>query len=215
MKILVTGFDPFGQDTINPAQEAVKQLPNEILGASIIKLEIPTMFHQSANVVNLAIQQHQPDIVVHIGQAGGRFGITPERIAINLDDARIADNSSQQPIDQLIAENGPAAYFSQLPVKAMVANMQEVGIPATVSNSAGTFVCNHIMYQTLHYCQMNYPQIQSGFIHVPYLPQQVADKASLPSMDLKTIVQGLVISIETIITYQGHADIKTVGGSLH
>ncbi|MRI80483.1 pyroglutamyl-peptidase I [Aerococcaceae bacterium DSM 109653] len=215
MKILVTGFDPFGQDTINPALEAVKQLPNEILGASIIKLEIPTMFHQSANVVNLAIQQHQPDIVVHIGQAGGRFGITPERIAINLDDARIADNSSQQPIDQLIAENGPAAYFSQLPVKAMVANMQEVGIPATVSNSAGTFVCNHIMYQTLHYCQMNYPQIQSGFIHVPYLPQQVADKASLPSMDLKTIVQGLVISIETIITYQGHADIKTVGGSLH
>lgn len=215
MKILVTGFDPFGQDTLNPALEAVKQLPNEILGASIIKLEIPTMFHQSANVVNLAIQQHQPDIVVHIGQAGGRFGITPERIAINLDDARIADNSSQQPIDQLIAENGPAAYFSQLPVKAMVANMQEVGIPATVSNSAGTFVCNHIMYQTLHYCQMNYPQIQSGFIHVPYLPQQVADKASLPSMDLKTIVQGLVISIETIITYQGHADIKTVGGSLH
>lgn len=215
MKILVTGFDPFGQDTINPALEAVKQLPNEILGASIIKLEIPTMFHKSANVVNLAIQQHQPDIVVHIGQAGGRFGITPERIAINLDDALIADNSSQQPIDQLIAENGPAAYFSQLPVKAMVANMQEVGIPATVSNSAGTFVCNHIMYQTLHYCQMNYPQIQSGFIHVPYLPQQVADKASLPSMDLKTIVQGLVISIETIITYQGHADIKTVGGSLH
>lgn len=215
MKILVTGFDPFGQDTINPALEAVKQLPNEILGASIIKLEIPTMFHQSSKVVNLAIQQQQPDIVVHIGQAGGRFGITPERIAINLDDARIADNSSQQPIDQLIAENGPAAYFSQLPVKAMVANMQEVGIPATVSNSAGTFVCNHIMYQTLHYCQMNYPQIQSGFIHVPYLPQQVADKASLPSMDLKTIVQGLVISIETIITYQGHADIKTVGGSLH
>lgn len=215
MKILVTGFDPFGQDTINPALEAVKQLPNEILGASIIKLEIPTMFHQSANVVNLAIQQHQPDIVVHIGQAGGRFGITPERIAINLDDARIADNSSQQPIDQLIAENGPAAYFSQLPVKAMVAKMQEMGIPASVSNSAGTFVCNHIMYQTLHYCQMNYPQIQSGFIHVPYLPQQVADKASLPSMDLKTIVQGLVISIETIITYQGHADIKTVGGSLH
>ena len=215
MKILVTGFDPFGQDTINPALEAFKQLPNEILGASIIKLEIPTMFHQSSKVVNLAIQQQQPDIVVHIGQAGGRFGITPERIAINLDDARIADNSSQQPIDQLIAENGPAAYFSQLPVKAMVANMQEVGIPATVSNSAGTFVCNHIMYQTLHYCQMNYPQIQSGFIHVPYLPQQVADKASLPSMDLKTIVQGLVISIETIITYQGHADIKTVGGSLH
>lgn len=215
MKILVTGFDPFGQDTINPALEAVKQLPNEILGASIIKLEIPTMFHQSANVVNLAIQQHQPDIVVHIGQAGGRFGITPERIAINLDDARIADNSSQQPIDQLIAENGPAAYFSQLPVKAMVAKMQEMGIPASVSNSAGTFVCNHIMYQTLHYCQMNYPQIQSGFIHVPYLPEQVADKANLPSMDLKTIVQGLVISIETIITYQGHADIKTVGGSLH
>ena len=215
MKILVTGFDPFGQDTINPALEAVKQLPNEILGASIIKLEIPTKFHQSADVLNLAIQQHQPDFVVHIGQAGGRFGITPERIAINLDDARIPDNARQQPIDQAILENGPAAYFSQLPVKAMVAKMQEMGIPASVSNSAGTFVCNHIMYQTLHFCQLNYPQIRSGFIHVPYLPEQVADKANLPSMDLETIKQGLVISIETMITYQGHADIKTVGGSLH
>lgn len=215
MKILVTGFDPFGQDTINPALEAVKQLPNEILGAAIIKLEIPTMFHQSADVVNLAIQQHQPNFVVHIGQAGGRFGITPERIAINLDDARIPDNARQQPIDQAILENGPAAYFSQLPVKAMVAKMQEMGIPASVSNSAGTFVCNHIMYQTLHFCQLNYPQIRSGFIHVPYLPEQVADKANLPSMDLETIKQGLVISIETMITYQGHADIKTVGGSLH
>lgn len=215
MKILVTGFDPFGQDTINPALEAVKQLPNEILGAAIIKLEIPTKFHQSADVLNLAIQQHQPDFVVHIGQAGGRFGITPERIAINLDDARIPDNARQQPIDQAILENGPAAYFSQLPVKAMVAKMQEMGIPASVSNSAGTFVCNHIMYQTLHFCQLNYPQIRSGFIHVPYLPEQVADKANLPSMDLETIKQGLVISIETMITYQGHADIKTVGGSLH
>jgi len=215
LKILVTGFDPFGQDTINPALEAVKQLPNEILGAAIIKLEIPTKFHQSADVLNLAIQQHQPDFVVHIGQAGGRFGITPERIAINLDDARIPDNARQQPIDQAILENGPAAYFSQLPVKAMVAKMQEMGIPASVSNSAGTFVCNHIMYQTLHFCQLNYPQIRSGFIHVPYLPEQVADKANLPSMDLETIKQGLVISIETMITYQGHADIKTVGGSLH
>ena len=212
MKILVTGFDPFGQDTINPALEAVKQLPNEILGASIIKLEIPTMFHQSANVVNLAIQQHQPDIVVHIGQAGGRFGITPERIAINLDDARIADNSSQQPIDQLIAENGPAAYFSQLPVKAMVANMQEVGIPATVSNSAGTFVCNHVMYGILYMIDKKYPGVKGGFIHVPYTPAQVIDKPEKPSMSVCDIAKGLELCIKAAV--ENNEDIKAIGGTI-
>jgi pyroglutamyl-peptidase I len=147
MKILVTGFDPFGDDVINPAIEAVKRLPDTIDGAEIIKLEIPTVFYKSADVVKKAIEKEQPDYVLNIGQAGGRYELTPERVAINLDDARIADNEGQQPIDKEIKEDGDAAYFSQLPIKAMVDYMKKENIPASVSNTAGTFVCNHIMYK--------------------------------------------------------------------
>lgn len=146
MKILVTGFDPFGTDTMNPAIEAVKRLPDTVNGADIIKLEIPTVFGKSAEVVRQAMTEHDVDYVLNIGQAGGRFDMTPERVAINLDDARIADNEGNQPIDVPIKADGEAAYFSQLPIKAMVTAMKEAGIPASVSNSAGTFVCNHIMY---------------------------------------------------------------------
>ncbi|MGH2103384.1 pyroglutamyl-peptidase I, partial [Aerococcus urinaeequi] len=148
MKILVTGFDPFGDDTINPAIEAVKRLPEEIKGAEIIKLEIPTVFNKSAEVEKRAIEEHQPDYILNIGQAGGRFALTPERVAINEDDARIPDNEGKQPIDEPIKEDGEAAYFSQLPIKAMVTYMKEANVPAEVSNTAGTFVCNHIMYHS-------------------------------------------------------------------
>lgn len=215
LTVLVTGFDPFGQDEVNPALEAVKQLSDTIGGASIIKLEIPTVFHESACMVEQAIKKYRPNVVVHVGQAGGRFNITPERIAINLDDARIADNSGNQPLDQVIVADGPAAYFTQLPIKAMVNAMQAAGIPASVSNSSGTFVCNHIMYQTLHLCQLNYPTIRSGFIHVPYLPEQVVNRTNLPSMSLTNIIQGLTIAIETLVTFHGQIDIKAVGGTLH
>jgi pyroglutamyl-peptidase len=151
MKILVTGFDPFGGESTNPALEAVKGLPNEINGAEIIKLEIPTVFNKSAEVTKKAILQHQPDVVLNIGQAGGRYTVTPERIAINVDDARIPDNEGNQPIDVPIHEDGAPAYFTQLPVKAMVKTIKEAGLPAALSNSAGTFVCNHIMYQVSIY----------------------------------------------------------------
>src|SRR5690625_2683625 len=162
MKILVTGFDPFGGESVNPAWEAVKLLPEVIEDAKIYKLEIPTVFHRSAEILREKIQHVRPDMVLAVGQAGGRHAITPERVAINLDDARIPDNEANQPIDEKIQSDGANAYFSSLPVKAMVQAMKEVGIPAAVSNSAGTFVCNHIMYQLLYFVEKEFPEMKIG-----------------------------------------------------
>lgn len=215
MKILVTGFDPFGDDIINPAIETVKKLPDVIDGVEIIKLEIPTVFEKSAEVVTKMIEKEQPAYVLHIGQAGGRYEMTPERVAINLDDARIPDNENNQPIDVPIVEEGEAAYFSQLPIKAMVDSMKKEGIPASVSNSAGTFVCNHIMYQTLYLTHTKYPKTKSGFMHIPFLPEQVIDRPNTPSMSLNDIVYGMIASIKAIIEFDGHKDLKMVGGKTH
>jgi len=215
MKILVTGFDPFGGDQTNPSIEAVKRLPDEIKGAKIIKLEIPTVFGKSAEVVEAAMEKENPDYVVHIGQAGGRYGITPERVAINIDDARIHDNEGNQPIDQVIQPNGENAYFSQLPIKAMVTYMKKIGLPASVSNTAGTFVCNHIMYQSLHLTHTKFPNTKAGFIHVPFLPEQVVDRPETPSMSLDDIVKGLTAAIEAIVDFHGKEDLKVIGGKTH
>jgi pyroglutamyl-peptidase len=215
MKILVTGFDPFDGESINPALEATRNLPNEIKGAEIIKKEIPTVFHQSAKVLKQAIETHQPDVVVCVGQAGGRSSVTPERVAINIDDARIPDNQGAQPIDMPIREDGENAYFSSLPVKAMVKKMKEVGVKASVSNSAGTFVCNHIMYQTLYMIDKYFPSLIGGFIHVPFATEQVADKPQYPSMELADITKAIEVGIEAIVERQGKGDIQSVGGKIH
>lgn len=215
MKILVTGFDPFGDDIINPAIEAVKRLPDKINGVEIIKLEIPTVFYKSADVVKEAIEKEQPDYVLNIGQAGGRYELTPERIAINLDDARIADNEGQQPIDKKIKEDGDTAYFSQLPIKAMVDYMKKENIPASVSNTAGTFVCNHIMYQTLYLATTEFPNIKAGFMHIPFLPEQVLERPNTPSMALTDIVKGVTAALKAIIDFDGKADLETIGGKTH
>lgn len=212
MKVLVTGFDPFGGEAINPAIEAVKCLPDEIAGAAIIKLEIPTVFHASLDVIKEAIAQHDPDVVLSIGQAGGRSDITVERIGINCDDARIPDNKGNQMVDEPVFSDGPAAYFVNLPIKAMVAKMNEAGIPASVSNSAGTFVCNHVTYGVRHIIETTCPGKRSGFIHIPYLPSQVTDKKGQPSMALTTIVEGLTKAIEAIIETKD--DIKVTGGTI-
>ena len=151
MKILLTGFDPFGGESINPSWEVVRRIPQNIKGAEIKGIQIPTVFQKSFEVLKNEIEIFQPDVVICVGQAGGRQGITPERIAINIDDARIADNEENQPIDFPIQEDGESAYFSTLPIKAMVDKMTSSGFPASVSNTAGTFVCNHIMYQVLYY----------------------------------------------------------------
>lgn len=215
MKILVTGFDPFGGEPINPALEAVKGLADTINGAEIIKLEIPTVFGKSAEVVKAAMEKHHPDVVLNIGQAGGRFAISPERVAINIDDARIPDNEGNQPVDIAIQEDGAPAYFTQLPIKAMVTQMKEAGIPANVSNTAGTFVCNHIMYQVQYLIEKEYPAVKGGFIHVPYIPEQVIEKAGQPFMSLTDMTKGLTAAMEAIILYDGKEDLKAVGGAIH
>lgn len=213
MIVLVTGFDPFGGEKINPAIESVKKLPDEIAGAQIIKLEIPTVCHHSLKIIDEAIKKHDPDVVLSIGQAGGRSDITVERIGINIDDCRIPDNAGQQIIDEPVFKDGPAAYFVNIPIKAMVAKIQEHGIPASVSNSAGTFVCNHVTYGVRHIIETKYPGKRSGFIHIPFLPQQVITKKNMPSMSLEMIVEGLIASIEAIIETKD--DLKVTGGATH
>ena len=212
MKILITGFDPFGGENINPALEAVKILPEIIEGSEVIKLEIPTVFRESLKAVEAGIKKYNPDVVISIGQASGRFAIMPERVAINIDDARIPDNKGNQPIDEVIYEDGESAYFSNLPIKAMVEEMKKEMIPAAVSNTAGTFVCNHVMYGVLHLVNTKYKNIKSGFIHVPCIPDQVINKPGVPSMSIIDIAKGLEASIRAVV--KNDKDIKLVGGAI-
>lgn len=210
MKIIVTGFDPFGGEKINPSIECVKALP-EIEGVELIRLELPTVFKESAKRLNEVINDVKPDAVLSVGQAGGRPGITMERIAINVDDARIPDNISQQPIDEEIQVEGEAAYFSTLPIKRIVKAIREAGIPAEVSNSAGTFVCNHIMYQALFAATKAEKPFKAGFMHIPFIPEQTTDK---PSLSLEESTKALQIAIETIRDYLNDEDIKVQEGAI-
>ena len=210
MKIIVTGFDPFGGETINPSIECVKALP-EIEGVELIRLELPTVFKESAKRLNEVINDVKPDAVLSVGQAGGRAGITMERIAINVDDARIPDNISQQPIDEAIQLDGEAAYFTTLPIKRIVKAIREAGISAEVSNSAGTFVCNHIMYQSLFAATKADKPFKAGFMHIPFIPEQTTDKPSLP---LEESTRALQIAIKTIRDYLNDEDIKVQEGTI-
>ena len=210
MKLLLTGFTPFDGEKINPALEAVKRVKPEIAGMEIVKLEVPTVFGESVRLVAEAIEREQPDFVLSIGQAGGRAAVTPERVAINVDDARIPDNVGQQPIDVPIFADGENAYFATLPVKAMAEAIQKAGLPAALSNTAGTFVCNHLMYGVLHHLHQNHKSAKAGFIHVPYIPEQTADKPGVPSMPLDDIVRALEAAIAAIPAHE--TDIKTACG---
>ena len=214
MKILVTGFDPFGGEKVNPALEAVKSLPSEIHGAEIRWVEIPTVFYKASEVLEAEIEKYQPDVVLCFGQAGGRASLTPERVAINQDDARIPDNQGNQPIDTPIREDGQAAYFSTLPIKAMVKAIKEEGLPATVSNTAGTFVCNHLMYQALYLADKKFPNMRAGFMHIPYMTEQVVNKPNTASMCLTDIVRGIEAAIGAIVDHKDN-DLKLVGGATH
>lgn len=212
MKILVTGFDPFGGEPINPAIETVKRLPDKILDCEIIKLEIPTVAKKSIVKIEEAIIEHNPDVILSIGQAGGRHDISVERIGINIDDFRIKDNEGNQIIDEPVFEDGENAYFSTLPVKAIVENIQKNKIPSSISYTAGTFVCNHVLYGVRYLIEKKYNGKKSGFIHIPFLPEQVIDKRNMPSMDINTIVKAIEIAIETII--KTDTDIKKSGGDI-
>lgn len=213
MKILVTGFDPFGGEAVNPAIETVKRLPDTIAGADIIKLEIPTVCHKSLRVIEEAVVRYDPDVVLSIGQAGGRPDITVERVGINVDDCRIPDNEGNQIVDEPIYPDGPDAYFVTVPIKAMVARIQSRKIPASVSNTAGTFVCNHVTYGVCHLIATKFPGRRSGFIHIPFLPEQVLDKKNMPSMSQEMMVQAIEAAIEAIVDTR--EDIKVTGGATH
>lgn len=199
MKVLITGFDPFDKEKVNPSWEAVNSLPNNIEGNEIIKLQLPTVFKKSAEKLFENIKNLKPDVVICVGQAGGRYEISLERVAINIDDARIKDNENNQPIDETIFSDGDSAYFSTLPIKAIRDELKNIPIPAAVSNTAGTFVCNHIMYSLLYYINKNNLNIKGGFIHVPYIIEQILDKPNAPYMPKEMIVKALETVIKTTV----------------
>ena len=212
MKLLLTAFSPFGGEKINPSLEAVKLVKDKILETDIIKLEVPTVFGKSIKIVADTIEKEKPDYVLCIGQAGGRYGITPERVAINIDDARIPDNEGNQPIDIPIFADGEPAYFSNLPVKSIVEEIRKEGLPASLSNSAGTYVCNHLMYGVLYTLSKKFKEVKGGFIHVPFVPEQTVDKPDKPSMSLTDIVRGLEAAIRAVS--RNEADVKRAEGSV-
>ncbi|MGL5956214.1 MAG: pyroglutamyl-peptidase I [Brevinema sp.] len=198
MKILVTGFDPFGGESLNPAWEAVKTLPDTIEDKIIFKRQIPTVFRDSIEVLLQHINELKPNIVLCVGQAGGRFDLSIERIGINIDDARIKDNKNQQPVDEPIYQDGENAYFVHLPIKQMMDQVRNAGIPCSISNTAGTFVCNHILYGLLYHIEKYQVAKAGGFVHVPYTPAQVIQKPNQASMSIPMIAQGLTEMIRTI-----------------
>ena len=193
-KLLITGFDPFGGATVNPAREAVMALPDTVGDWSLTKLEIPTVFGLAAETVLSAAEALQPDAILCIGQAGGRKAITPEVVAINLREATIPDNLGYTPKNQPVIADAPAAYFATLPVREMVAAVQAAGVPCSLSYSAGAFVCNDLLYTLLHHYDGS--DVRVGFIHIPYLPQQAGE--GVASLPLEDMVKGLAAAIQTL-----------------
>lgn len=209
MKVLLSGFDAFGGEKVNPALEVLKEIKEKIDGIEVRKIIIPTIFKKSLEVLWEEARKYQPDVILSIGQAGGRYEMSLERVAINLDDARIQDNAGNQPIDMPIFKDGKNAYFSNLPIKAMMKEIKGIGIPAVVSNTAGTFVCNHVMYAVLYWIEKFQISKKGGFIHIPYLPEQVLDKSNTPYMDKKTAVAGIEKAIWSIQEYENDLAISS------
>lgn len=213
MKILVTGFDAFNGEKINPASLIIDKLRKEVSGHKIEKLLLPTSFYKAGEILEKEIDKLRPDIIISLGQAGGRSEITVERVAINIADASISDNDGNMPIDEKIKKDGENAYFSTLPIKAIVENLKKEEISASVSNSAGTYVCNYVMYTDL-YLSKKYEGMTAGFIHVPYLPAQVLDKRGVASMSLENMVRAVETIIKTSVNYKGKDDLIKADGRI-
>jgi pyroglutamyl-peptidase len=209
--VLLTGFAPFGGDAVNPSWLAVRRLAGE-RPDQVRAVELPTVFGSSVRVLATAIERNEPRLVVCVGQAGGRPAVTPERIAINVDDARIADNEGHRPVDVPVVPDGPAAYFSGLPVKACVAALRRAGIPAALSQTAGTFVCNHVFYGLMHELATRWPGVRGGFVHVPYAPEQVPLGAE-PSLPVDVVTRALGIIVDTCLATV--EDQRIPDGALH
>lgn len=194
--ILISGFEPFGGESVNPSFEAVRRLPDEIGGIRLVKTELPVAFARAAELLLEQIREIGPDAVIAVGQAGGRAALTPELIAVNIQNGRIPDNDGKQPAWAPILEGGPDGIFSRLPVREMAAAVNEAGIRAELSFSAGAYVCNDLMYRVLAATEES--GLPFGFIHVPYLPEQTADRPGLPSLPLEDIVKGLEICVSVL-----------------
>jgi pyroglutamyl-peptidase len=212
MKALVTGFEPFDNDAVNPAAEALRLLPPRVGDLAIVTRVLPTAFGRALDILADALATTEPDIVLCVGLAGGRAALSLERVAINIDDARIADNAAAQPIDRPVVAGGPAAYFTNLPIKAAVAALRAAGLPAIVSNTAGTFVCNHVFYGLMHLAATARPGLRGGFLHVPYLPSQAARHDGAPSMAAADIARG--IEIVLAVAASRHDDIAAAEGAI-
>jgi pyroglutamyl-peptidase len=199
MKILVTGFEPFGGERVNPAQQAVERLAARPGDLDLATRILPVAFERALPVLEAAIVETRPAVVLCVGEAGGRAELSLERVAINLADARIPDNDGRQPIDRPVAADGPAAYFASLPVKAAAMALRDAGLPAALSQSAGTFVCNHVFYGLLHLAAMRRLPLLGGFLHVPYLPEQAAHHPGMPSMAAEEITRGIAVVLRTAV----------------
>jgi pyroglutamyl-peptidase len=210
--VLVTGFEPFGGEAMNPSWEVCERLPRVIAGLRVEILRVPCVFRRSIEAVGEAVERMRPALVICLGLAPGRTHVGVERIAINVDDARIADNAGGRPIDEPIAAEGPPAYFATLPVKAMVAALRRAGVPAEVSNSAGTYVCNHLMYGVLHFLAARGMGARAGFIHLPYAAEQALDRRDTPSLPLATMAAGIEAAI--VAAHGTARDVKLAGGAL-
>lgn len=208
--ILVTGFEPFGGEPTNPSWEICSKLAGMIGGARVEKLQVPCRFREAIETVAEAIERVRPSIVVCIGQAGGRDRLSVERVGINIDDARMPDNAGAQPVDEPIATGGPPAYFATLPIKAMARACRDSGVPCEVSNTAGTYVCNHLLYGVLHYLAASGSSARAGFVHVPYSEQQVVDKPGQPSMSLAAMVAGVEAMLSAAL--ESATDIRSSEG---
>ncbi|PMP79820.1 MAG: pyroglutamyl-peptidase I [Mesoaciditoga sp.] len=207
MKILVTAFEPFEKENINPSYEALKNVRDRIMNAEIIKMQVPTIFYLSTKKVIEKIEEISPDAVLSIGQAAKKYSVNVERVAINIDDARIPDNAGQQPVDTPIDPDGMPAYFATIPIKKIVEEIKREKLPSVISNTAGTYVCNHLMYGILNYIHKNDLPIKAGFIHVPYSSEQVLDKPDTPFMSLEDMTRAIEIALRVIATNDTHISV--------
>lgn len=211
--VLVTGFNPFGGEALNPSQQIAQALDGQVVaGHRVVGATLPTEFAAALPALQALLRKHRPTLVLALGQAGGRDGISLERVAINLIDARIPDNAGAQPVDVRIVDNAPNAYFSTLPIKAMLARLHAAGIPAALSQTAGTFVCNHVFFALLHALRRK-RTVRGGFVHVPYLPEQAARHAGAPAMTLEAMTQAIRLCLETALATAD--DEHYVAGNLH
>ncbi|MGI5527039.1 pyroglutamyl-peptidase I [Streptomyces syringium] len=212
-RVLLTGFEPFGGESLNPSWQAVRAVAvDPPQGIDVHAAQLPCAFGDAIDALYDAVRETEPDLVICVGQAGGRPHLTVERVAVNLDDAVIPDNLGARPVDEPVVPGGPAAYFATLPVKACVAAVRDAGLPAAVSQTAGTYVCNHVFYALMHLAATERPGLRGGFVHVPYAPEQVTDRA-LPSLPVATVAEGLRMIV--ITAAHRTEDVRAVGGATH